>query len=457
MHDTATAPTRQAARPDPRRPVAGSATPRPAPVPAPRPDESDTLTQFTAVICGLGTAWSVYPHGGGTLGHGVLLLIWPVVAGAVWRHRQARILLAFLTVWLLAAVFTEVLTGDTAHHTAYALSRPITVGLSFCGGLWLFEQRPGTRVAQIYAVSLLLGIAAAVVLYPATEFADQPWKLAFGPVVSIAAAMLSAVMLGRGARTPALLLMTAVAFVNLRLGFRSEFLNVSLATTVGVLATRRSQGQNWKRCLLVAGCLCALTTAVYTEYGQLAGSGQLGAQQQLKWDRQSQIKGGLLIGARPELLASSAVIEASPLFGRGVAPQVDSPTREAFLERLRGLGVTIHDGVPAYYFGHGLYLHSIVFQLWAETGLLVLPGLLFPIVLVLRALFTAVRAGSGAPALIFSLLLAHLGWDLLFSPWPRLEGVYLGTAAAAALVYLMRQRLPDTVSGRRTPTAGRQS
>lgn len=412
--------------------------PSPA-VPPARKGGSDTLVITAAAGIGLGTAWSLYPGGGVTLGHAILAALGPVVLTAAWRWKAGRICLAFFALWLVTAAVTEVETGDSMRHTAYALSRPMTVGLSFCGGLWIF-QRGGTAV-RVYAVSLVAGLAAAVAVTPwSANVARDPWKYGYGTVVTVAVVLLSAKLFGRRKSLVAFLLLAADAVANLTLGFRSEFVVVSIAAALGALTARRDERHSGHRVMMAGAGLCGIVAALYVGYGYLAESGYLDAQQQMKWERQSDVQGGLLIGGRPEVVASVTVIANSPLVGRGIAPQVDAETRAAFLERLRALGVETHEGVVSYYFGQGLYVHSVLFQLWAETGLLVLPGLLAPFFLVLTALTIAIRAGAGAPVLVFSLLSARLGWDLMFSPWPRLHGIYLGTAAAAAVVYLARHR-----------------
>ncbi|WP_405722859.1 hypothetical protein OG607_13325 [Streptomyces sp. NBC_01537] len=405
-----------------------------------------------AAIVGLGMAWSLYVNGGVTIGHCVLLAMGPVALTAAWGQKSGRLCLCLLTLWLLTAAATELVVHDPLGHTVYALCRPITVALSFCGAMWAFQQRG--RVKNIYVVSLVVGLAGGIAFVPTPGLSADPWKYGFGPVASVAAALVVATPPLRDRRWLSALAMLTVALLNLELGFRSEFLILFVAAVVGLLASRRGSGPVFRRCVLLSAALCALGTVVYVGYGHVADSGRLGAQQEMKWEVQSRVEGGLLLGARPEFIASTAVIEDSPLVGRGVAPQVSVQTRSAFLDRMQAIGVTVHEGITRYYFGRGMFLHSVLFQVWAETGVLALPGLLFPVGLVLWALAAAVRSGSGSPALIFSLLAGQLGWDLLFSPWPRLEGVYLGTAAAAAVVYLASQRQSGTVppSAQRIPS-----
>lgn len=410
---------------------------------APQAAGGEPLVLTLAVAAGLGTGWSVYPHGGLTLGHLVLLAVLPVIAPAAWARERARLVLGLLALWGIAAVVTAAAVHDTTHHLAFALCRPLTLALSFSGAIWAFTR--GFAVLRAYTGSLVLGLAAAVALFPSPGFAKDPWKFGLGPVASLAAVLIAALLLRRRRPVPAAVLVSAAAMANLGSGFRSEFLVLSLAVATAVLAGRRgSPGSSWGRCLWVGAAMCAATAVISLGYGFLASSGQLGADQQYKWDRQNRVAGGLLIGGRAEVVGSAVVIRQSQLIGRGISPQVSLQTRHDFLQRLHERGVRIDQSVIQYYFGHGLYLHSTFFQMWAETGVLALPGLLLPVALVGRALLDAARRGSGPAALVFSFLLYQLSWDLVFSPWPRLDGVTLGTAAAAAVVYLAAAQKPPT-------------
>ena len=101
---------------------------------APRPRErthgNDTLMRGAAGAIGLGTAWSVYPRGGVTLGHALLAAILPVVVAAAWRSKRARICLVLLGRWAFSTALTEVATHDSLRLGSVERDSTLAVGVA---------------------------------------------------------------------------------------------------------------------------------------------------------------------------------------------------------------------------------------------------------------------------------------------------------------------------------------
>ncbi|MER5178804.1 hypothetical protein ABT009_10605 [Streptomyces sp. NPDC002896] len=404
--------------------------------------ESPSPEMLIAVSLGLGNALSFHPRGGITLAHAVVLLGLPVFLSTAWQQRVTRWVLGLLLMWGLGVAITSAVTEDTVFNIFLGMSYPFTIALSFCGAVWVFHQR--AAVAKAFTVSLAIGVIIAVYLYRSDGYASDPWKFGFGSVVTACCILLTSAALSRGLRILALLLAISIALVNLIAGFRSMFLVTTVAVVVTFLASRRAKRPSWWRCLLVGSVLSVIVLGLLSVYGQLASDGSLGRQQQIKWAKQSRSEGGAVIGARPEFAGSIALVAESPFIGRGVRPEVSMQSRTAFFSKWRVYnGGTDGPHERYYYFGRGLLVHSILFQCWLETGILALPGLLLPVGLVLIAMLRAIRAGAGAPTLMFTFLTCVLLWDLFFSPWPRLEGLFLGTSAAAAVAYMAVRRRPE--------------
>lgn len=397
-----------------------------------------SLTLTTAMLLGLCNAFSFHPRGGLTVTHCLLLFGLPVFLPVAWRLRAARWVFALLLLWMCGVVITSVITEDRLFNICLALSYPFTIALSFCGAVWVFFQT--SKTVRVFVVSLMIGLIAAMVLYKVPTYHVDPWKYALGPIVTTCCILLAALLLARGRSMTSVLVVSSIALYNLFAGFRSLFLVISVAFVVALLTQlvgRREGRRRWSRCVLVGIILTSCLFFFYSVYGQLAGEGALGREQQVKWSRQSDAEGGAIIGARPEITGSLALVAESPLIGRGVKPQVSAHSRSVFFKGWRA-----SNGGPEgaheerTYFGRGLLIHSILFQRWLETGILALPGLIFPIGLLLAATITSIGASAKASTLVFCFILCLLTWDILFSPWGRLHGLYIGTAAAAAAVYL---------------------
>ncbi len=116
----------------------------------------------------------------------------------------------------------------------------------------------------------------------------------------------------------------------------------------------------------------------------------------------------------------------------GLVPDVSHKTRSEFLV-IRAPDVDFNERRENYYFGRGLICTWFFFSSGQRPASLRFPRFL-PVLLVLLALVAAVKGGSGAYALLFAFLFAQMAGPLVLSV-ARLEGLYLGTAATAAVLY----------------------
>ncbi len=378
----------------------------------------------------------VASRAGLTLGHVILIALLPVTLAASWRVRATRYLFGAEALWFIAAATTDRLSGVDLHSSYLTLVRPVAIFVTYCGFLWLI--RLGRAHALAAGAGFLVGVMAASATYRVGNFVLDPWKYALGDPVSLALVCAAGWALFHRRTWLAIGLGSVALMTNLLLGFRSEAGVLLVAAAVAAMAGRpRTGGRRWL--VKLGASLAAVVFVGYPAYGFLASSGHLGAEQQYKWERQSQITGGALIGARPEFVAASSIIGQSPILGQGTGFSVDAGTQAHFLQRLTQLGVSVDDQDSQFFFGQGVYLHSSLFQTWAESGILSLPAMLIPLILIMRAVGAAVRRGSRPLALIFGMLAAQFTWDFLFSPWPRLGPSLLGVATAAAVAYLGSQ------------------
>ena len=394
-------------------------------------------------LVGLAFLVPVASRAGVTLGHVILVGLLPVTLAASWRLRATRFLLGAEVVWLVVAVITDHLQGVGLHVSYLTLTRPIIFLVTYCGFVWLYQM--GRRHVLAASAGFVVGVIVASALYRVGNFEIDPWKYGLGDPVSLAIVIGAGWAMLHKHTALAIGLGTAALLANLLLGFRSELAVVLVAAAIAAIGGKvRTNNRRW--IIKLGMSLLAVVVVGYPVYGFLASSGHLGAEQQYKWEGQSQVTGGAVIGARPEFVAASVIIGQSPILGQGTGFSVDLSTQARFLARLDQLGVSVSHEDSQFFFGKGVYLHSAFFQTWAESGILSLPGMLLPWFLVLRATGRAVRRGSRPLALIFGVVAAQFTWDFLFSPWLRLGPSLLGVAAAAAAVYLSTSGDPKAES-----------
>ena len=384
-------------------------------------------------LIGLAFLAPVASRAGVTLGHLILVGLLPVTLAASWRLRTTRFLLGAEALWLVVAAITDRLQGVGLHDSYLTLTRPIIIFLTYCGFVWLYQM--GRRYVLGASAGFMIGVIVASATYRVGNFQIDPWKYGLGDPVSLALVICAGWAMLHKHTALAIGLGSSALLANLVLGFRSELAVVLVAAAIAAIGGKvRTDNRRW--IIKLGMSLGAVLVIGYPAYGFLASSGHLGAEQQYKWEGQSQVTGGAVIGARPEFVAASVIIGQSPLLGQGTGFSVDLSTQARFLARLDQLGVSVSAEDSQFFFGKGVYLHSSFFQTWAESGILSLPGMLLPWFLVLRATGRAVRRGSRPLALIFGVVAAQFTWDFLFSPWLRLGPSLIGVAAAAAVVYL---------------------
>jgi hypothetical protein len=143
--------------------------------------------------------------------------------------------------------------------------------------------------------------------------------------------------------------------------------------------------------------------------------GILGEEARERSAAQVESGGGLLLGGRPELGATIALLK-SKFLGIGLGIQPNWNDIQAGREGMASVGYDPINGyVDNYMFGGAFRLHSIFGELWVTFGIL---GLALAICFCWHAI-AGVAAGPhryGADALLLTAAIRTL-WNLAFSPW----------------------------------------
>lgn len=389
-----------------RRDVARSA-PEGEPGSEPRAGGSFVVRAVAGLLVTLVGAW--YPIMGGlTIGTVLVLALGPVVLPAVSRFRGGA---ALLGAWLatIAAGLVLAFVSSADHTVVPHLTRDTSlhllgIALGVPAVLWARTMLRDGEVALLFGTGMLLTSAANL-------SASNPWKFSLAVPVSIVLLAL-AWLSGRWLlEAGALGVVAALSLVN---DSRSMF---GLAVMAGALVVWQAGLSRWTRrgtAIRTFLLLAVLGVGAYQLGQALALEGVLGTAAAERSERQIAMSGSLLVGSRPEMGATTALVEHRPEgFGLGVLVRGD----ELVVAKagMAELGYDPDNGyVERYMFGQGVELHSFVGDLWAWCGLVgVLMGMAL-LVLVLRGLVTrlADRTASG----LVMLLCVRSLWDLFFAP-----------------------------------------
>lgn len=329
----------------------------------------------------------------------------------VLRHFQgATVLLGIGALAILGGVWLTVFSASS-HETAPGQAVTICVGLvgilcSIGFVLWCRTVLPDAQVALWFGVGLLFGVSPGSDLYAA-----NPWRFGYSVALTIIVLAVARLTGRRWLELVAVAGFTVIAAVT---DARSSFA-ILLFTALLVLwqlrPGTRTRAVSAARVVLALGVLALV---VYNLGQALILDGALGQDTQLRSSAQMQTSGSLILGGRPELAATAALMAHQPIgFGAGTAPNAHD-----ILAAKTGLSAIGYDPnnnyVDVYMFGGHVELHSIVGDLWAWFGLAGLALAAAFVVLILRGLGHAVGSGTAAAVVIY--LGIKLLWALLFGP-----------------------------------------
>lgn len=367
------------------------------------------LARATAAVLVVAVgAW--YPIAAGvTVGTVLVLGLGPVVLPVVRRFRGASVLLGC---WLAAILSALLLTSSSSvdhtvlsHVTRDTVLAMLGVAVGVPAVLWARTMLRDGEVALLFGTGMLFSAATDI-------SAMNAWKFSLAVPVSIVALAIAWLTRRWWAEVLVLLGIAVMCVLN---DSRSMF---GLAVMAGALVLWQAGLARWSRrgnAVRTFALLAVLGVGAYQLGQALALEGVLGTAAAERSERQIAQTGSLLIGSRPEMGATGALIAHRPEgFGPGVVIRGDELS--AAKAGMAQLGYDPNNGyVEQYMFGSGTELHSVLGNLWAWCGAAgVLLGVVL-LVLVVRGLVSrlAYRAASG---LVVLLSLRTL-WDLFFAPF----------------------------------------
>lgn len=307
---------------------------------------------------------------------------------------------------ILLAVYSA--SDHVVSQNSARISLLLLVGTLAGAGVVLWAcslMRPGW-VVSLFGLGMLLSVS------PGSEtFATNAWKFELGPAVTVICLGLASLTRRRRVETIVLVLLATTSALN---DSRSAFaiLLLALLAVAWQARPRLASGRSSASATVLA--IAAMGYIVYAFGQALILDGYLGQDTQARSLRQIATSGSILLGSRPELGSTAALMQDRAMgFGVGIVPGGhDILVAKA---GMADLGYDPNNGyVERYMFGSRFELHSVTGDLWADFGIV---GLLYTAVLVgvvIRIFSRLLADGTASAILVF--LMVQSGWDLLFSP-----------------------------------------
>lgn len=367
----------------------------------------------------------------------VAVVLLPVWLPALRRFVGARLVVGLGTLALLNGAWLTVWSAADHEISSGLATSTSVVMASLLGGVgvvvWARTLLPDAWVG----IWLGLGALAAALARPVT-WGVNPWKFAIAVPVSIV--VLSAARLSHR-RIVDVGALVVLALFSATQDSRSAFAIYLVAATLllwqAVPSRVQGEASSWRRRFQVLAVMGAVVGAMYNLGVSLILDGHLGESAQQRTAEQIRTSGSLLLGGRPELAATMALMQERPLgFGPGTLPSPgDVATAKAGMSTI---GYDPDNGyVERFMFGTQFRLHSVVGDLWSAFGIVGAVFALAVLVLVVLALSGALTVKRASGLTVWLTFLT--AWNLFFGTF---NGSTTTFVAVLALAMLRRDASP---------------
>lgn len=390
----------------------------------------------------------------------VLVLI-SIVAVPLWAGRShspaTKMFRIAILIWVTSIFLIGLAHGSARYSTWYMAAYPLAIF-----SIAMFIQSVSKDSTERYislAFWISLGLGAGYLVQPIGITGVDPLKAGPGIALSIA---IFAYLSWRQPR-PTTIFLISVGFGAFLLA--QDFRNAAAAAIVtGLMAAffgRFPRTPTIPRAILVLTAAVAASLVMVSTLTALAGSGYLGADLAALTEKQSQADGGIIVGGRPETLASVVAIESAPILGRGGSPRLNYAERLDAIDRMTKAGIRPSPVEINRIVGSQVNSHSVFFSAWVAYGLVgALAWLGVLGIIWTAALRSLMLVGRLYPLLLFGAI--QLSWDIFFSPWNARSEVIFGLFCALAIFELrsyrgQRSKFSSTSFRNRVKLSGKQS
>ena len=369
------------------------------------------VNKFVAVVVLILVALRLDIDQGVTVGTVACVALFPVWFPVLRQYWGARLFVLAGVVAIGSGLWLTALstsTHDTSLGQAFGASAGMVGLLSGVGFvLWARTVLPDSQIAIWYGAGILLGVSPTSELY-----AENPWRFGYSVALTILLLGITLQLRRRWLELAVALLLTVVAtLTDARSTFAFMLLTVLLVAWQ-MRPVRPTRGKSALRALLGLG---ALAVVVFNVIQALILDGALGEATQQRTLAQLEETGSLILGGRPELTATIALMQHQPWgFGVGTMPNPDD-----ILAAKTGMAAINYDPnngyVENYMFGGHIELHSILGDFWAGFGI---PGLLLAVIiltLIVHSIGMHVSSNTASAVLLFLGIKAV--WFLFFGPF----------------------------------------
>lgn len=368
------------------------------------------LAFVTAFV--IGTRYVI--HSQVVVGYAVAFALFPLWVPSLRKLLGARLLFGLTFLALISGVLLQWWrSADHAIDSDLALVSAIELLGVFSAAAALYWAM--TKIGPGWA---LLALGAGMLLFVRSDsnalYTAEPWRYLYALPVAVVAFGVAIIV---GKRWFEVVVLLALTLGSVVAGSRSVFGIFLLTIVLLIFGRLRGKGNRLNRrssALLTGGLLLILALAV-VNFGQaLLLEGYLGEAAQARTELQVDTSGSLLLGGRPELGASIALI-ASRVWGMGLGVMPNWADMQAARAGMAASGYDPLNGyVDNYMFGEGFRLHSMFGDLWAVFGI---PGLLI-VVLILWLAVKVINLGSmGVGDVAVYYVTLQTVWNAFFAPW----------------------------------------
>ena len=354
----------------------------------------------------------------------ILALLLPVLAAVRLRmvfRPSMRVIFVLLGFWLCGQIFSDALRRTNTVDWLRGNALIVFFAIDLIGLAALLGKNERRKV--IFASGFALSTLLAAWFEPALDLPDDPWKWGYSTGANLAAVLISTYLIHRRLYLFAGIVFAGIVFVNLFENYRSPvlFFLITVALTMPVVPERIGvvrilpRAGSAMRIVVLAGFAVGAAWSASTLVSLVTVTGLVGEGAQGKNRAQKYSRGGIILGARPEILVSSQAAMESPIIGHGSWAK-DPKYVEMLYDMQVENGIKMNRGELQEAIAGVIPAHSYLMQAWVWAGIL---GAIFWVYVLWMVCKAIIKIAILLPPLapLYVWLLVSFIWAIMFSPF----------------------------------------